>query len=163
MPVLAGPPDESPIEAPSKLERGLAGFRAALTFVQAVLPLIDPKIAGPISNFLTPRPDASPPPPPAPTVDLSPIEHGLTLLETQSRELRGQVVEQNACLGRIEDQLEMVKEATNRNTLEQEELIEELRGVGKKVNFVAVAALGLLALSVAINTAVYLHMLKFIP
>ena len=161
-PALASAPDESPMETPTKLQRGLAGFRATLTFVQAVLPLIDPKIGSSISNLLTPRQSAPPPPPPQPAVDLSPIEDSLSKLEAQSRELRGHVVEQNACLGRIEDRLEMVKEATNRNTLEQQELIEELKGVGKKVNFVSWVALGLLAFSVAINTALYLHMLQVI-
>ncbi len=161
-PALASPAAGAPIEPSSKLQRGLAGFRAALTFVQAVLPLIDPKIGSSVSSLLAPRPSAPPPPPPPPAVDLSPIEDCLAELEVQSRELRLQVVEQNGSLGRIEDQLEMVKEATNRNTLEQQEFIEELKGVGKKVNFVAWVALGLLAASVAINSALYLHMLKII-
>jgi len=40
--------------------------------------------------------------------------------------------EQNSSLKRVEDQLEMVREATDRNTLEQQELLEDLKAVGQQ-------------------------------
>ena len=49
----------------------------------------------------------------------------------------------------------MVREATDRNTLEQQELMEDLKGVGSKVNVVAFIALGLLAISVIVNIVLY--------
>jgi hypothetical protein len=63
----------------------------------------------------------------------------------------------------VEDQLEMVREATDRNTLEQQELIEDLKGVGNKVKLFSLIALGLLAVSVVINVVLYLHIIKVLP
>ena len=68
----------------------------------------------------------------------------MTELQVQHRELREQVVEQNTSLKKVEDQLEMVREATDRNTLEQQELMEDLKAVGNKVNVVALVALAFL-------------------
>ena len=113
-----------------------------------------------ITNFLTPPEPALPPPPP---VDLAPMVDSLTELKTQHQELRAQIVEQNAALKQIEEHLEMVREATDRNTLEQKELLEDLSGVGHKVNFLAFLALGLLAVSILANTVLYLHILKVLP
>jgi hypothetical protein len=79
------------------------------------------------------------------------------------RQLRNQVVEQNSSLKRVEDQLEMVREATDRNTLEQQELLEDLKGVGNKLNLFAIIAMGLLAVSVLLNIILYLHILRVLP
>ena len=57
-----------------------------------------------------------------------------------TQNLRDQVIEQNASLKRVEDQLEMVREATDRNTLEQQELLEDLKTFSNKVKVVAVLA-----------------------
>jgi hypothetical protein len=128
--------------------------------VQKILPLLDGNIATVIANMLTPHHHPAPPPPP---VNLAPIEDGLMELQSQHKELRDQVVEQNTSLKRVEDQLEMVREATDRNTLEQQELLEDLKVVGNKVNVFALIALGLLAVSVLINIVLYLHILKVLP
>jgi hypothetical protein len=88
---------------------------------------------------------------------------GLTELQTQQRELRTQVLEQNSSLKRVEDHLEMVREATDRNTLEQQELLEDLKAVGNKVNLFAMIALGLLGLSVLLNIVLYLHIMRVLP
>jgi hypothetical protein len=69
-----------------------------------------------------------------------------------------QIIDQNSSLKRVEDQLEMVREATDRNTLEQQELIEDLKAVGNKVNTFAFIALGLLAVSIALNVILYLRL-----
>jgi hypothetical protein len=144
------------------VQRVVSALRAALPFVQKILPLLDGNFGTAVSNILSPHHHAplAPPPPP---VNLAPIEEGLSELQTQHRELRDQVVEQNASLKRVEDQLEMVREATDRNTLEQQELLEDLKGVGNKVNLFALIALGLLAVSVVINVVLYLHILKVLP
>ena len=70
---------------------------------------------------------------------------------TSNREFHEQMGEQNTSLKRVEDHLEMVREATDRNTLEQQELLEDLKAVGNKVNLVAIIALGLLGVSVLLN------------
>jgi septal ring factor EnvC (AmiA/AmiB activator) len=109
-----------------------------------------------------PPPAHRPAPPPSP-VDLAPLEEGISSLQTQQRELRTQIVEQNTSLKRVEDQLEMVREATDRNTLEQQELLEDLKSVGNKVNIFAMVALLLLVVSVMVNVILYLHIKRVLP
>jgi hypothetical protein len=147
-------------EASSSLQRALSALRLALPFVQRIIPLIDGNIATAVSNILTPHPHA---PPPQPPVNLVPIEDGLAELQSQHRDLRNQFVEQNSSLKRVEDQLEMVREATDRNTLKQQELLEDLKTVAKKVNIFAFLAFGLLALSILLNVVLYLHIQRVLP
>lgn len=157
---LANSATSGPIEVPTGIQRAIAGIRAALPFVQRILPLLDGNIGTAVSNIFAPHPHT---PPPQPPVNLAPIEDSLAQLQTQQRELHDQVVEQNTSLKRVEDQLEMVREATDRNTLEQQELMEDLKVVGSKVNVFALVALGLLFVSVLINIVLYLHILKVLP
>jgi hypothetical protein len=56
-----------------------------------------------------------------------------------------------------------VREATDRNTLEQQELLEDLKTVGNKVNVVAIIALGLLVVAVVLNLVLYLHIQRVLP
>jgi hypothetical protein len=160
---LANPSQVAPIDIPSGVQRAVSAIRAALPFVQRILPLLDGNIGTAVSNLLSPHHRLPPSPPPPPPVNLAPIEDGLAELQTQHRELRNQVVEQNSSLKRVEDQLEMVREATDRNTLEQQELLEDLKGVGNKLNLFALIAMGLLALSVLLNIILYLHILRVLP
>jgi hypothetical protein len=147
-------------EQSSSLQRAVSALRLALPFVQRIMPLLDGNIATTVSNILTPHPQTSPPPS---SVNLAPIEDGLADLQTQHRDLREQIVEQNSSLKRVEDQLEMVREATDRNTLEQQELMEDLKGVGNKLNLLALTALGLLAISIILNVVLYLHIQRVLP
>ncbi len=147
----------------STLQRAVNVLRVALPFVQRMLPLLDGNIGTAVSNILNPPPPPTPPPPPAPKVDLAPLEAGLAELKTQHSHLHDQVAEQNSSLKRVEDQLEMVREATDRNTLEQQELLEDLKAVGGKVNLVAIIALGLLTISILLNIALYLHIQRVLP
>jgi hypothetical protein len=150
----------APRDVPSGIQRAVGMLRAALPFVQRILPLLDGNIGTAVSNILTPHHHPTPPLPP---VNLAPIQNGLADLQTRHRELLDQVVEQNSSLKRVEDQLQMVREATDRNTLEQQELLEGLKAVGNKVNVFALIALGLLAVSVLVNIVLYLHILKVLP
>ena len=72
-------------------------------------------------------------------------------------------MEQNTSLKRVEDQLEMVREATDRNTLEQQELLEDLKTFGNKVKMVVIIALGLVAIGVLLNLILYLHIQRVLP
>lgn len=145
----------------SAIQRAIGALRAAFPYVQKVLPLLEGNILTAVSNLMTPHPQ--PPPPPQPPVNLVPIEHGLAELKTQHSDLRDQVAEQNSSLKRVEDQLDMVREATDRNTLEQQELLEDLKGIGAKVNVFALFALALLAISVLMNLILYLHIRRVLP
>jgi hypothetical protein len=150
--------DELGSDQPSSLQRAIGGLRSAWPFVQKILPLLDGQVITAISNLLSPAIHA-----PAQQVNLAPMERGLTELQTRHGELRDQVAGQNTSLKRVEDRLEMVREATDRNTLEQQELMEDLKKVGRKVNLVAGLALVLLAVSIAVNVVLYLHIQRVLP
>ena len=157
---LTNPPaSAAQAERPSGLQRAVNTIRAALPFVQRILPLLDGNFATTVSNILAPPQKA----PPAPPVNLAPIEKGLSELKAQHRELRYQFAEQDSSLKRVQDKLEMVREATDRNTLEQQELLEDLKAVGSKVNLVALIAIGLLAFSILINLLLYIHIQRVLP
>ena len=147
-------------EQPSSLQRAVSALRLTLPFIQRLLPLLDGNIATTVSNILNPHPH---PPPQQPPVDLEHIEDGLAELQSQHHELRNHVLEQHSTLKRVEDQLEMVREATDRNTLEQQELVEDLKTVGSKVNVFAVVALALLAVSIVLNVILFLHIQRVLP
>jgi len=147
-------------DQPSGMQRAMGLLRSAMPLVQRLLPLLDGNVVSALSNLLNPHPQSHPPSPP---VDLVPLEDSISELQLQHGQLREQVMEQNSTLKRVEDQLEMVREATDRNTLEQQELIEDLRAVGNKVTTFALFALGLLAASVLLNVILYLHLKRVLP
>lgn len=142
------------------IQWALGALKQAVPFMQRLLPLIDGNIGTAFSSLTANHPHA---PSPAPRVDLAPLETGLSELQLQHRDLRTQVVEQNSSLKRVEDQLDMVREATDRNTLEQQELIEDLKTMANKVNLVAVLLLGLLVVSVLLNLFLFLHIQRVLP
>jgi len=165
---LAPPPprrtmDDAPAagDEPSGLQRAVSAFRSALPFVQRLLPLLDGNIASTVSNLLAPRPH--PQTPPQAKLDLAPIEDGLADLRTQHEGLRNQVIEQNNSLKRVEDQLEMVREATDRNTLEQQELLETLKSLGNKVKVVVIIALVLVVAGFLMTLALFMHIRRVLP
>ncbi len=156
-PVESASMGDDPVDNPSGLQRAMSGLRAAWPFVQKILPLLDGQVVTAISNLIAPHPHQAPP------VNLAPIEKNLTELQTRHIELGDQLAEQSTSLKRVEDRLEQVREATDRNTLEQQELMEDLKSVGKKVNVIAVIAILLLAASIAVNVVLYLHIIKVLP
>lgn len=143
-------------------QRAVGALRTALPFVQKLLPLLEGNVASAVSNILAPQPPSRPAPAPLP-VDLTPLQQSITDLHTKHRDLRDQVTEQNTSLKRVEDRLEMVREATDRNTLEQQELLADLKSMGHKVNLVAAVAIGLLAISLLVNLALFLHIQRVLP
>jgi len=158
-PALIASAEPSSLGLSSGVQRKMAVLQTALPFVESLLLLFDGKQGKAVSGLSTQRQ----PPPPAvllsPPVDLAPIKESLAKLKIQDRELRDQIAEQNTSVKRIEDHLDRVREATDRNTLEQQELIEDLKGAGHKATFISLIGLGLLAASVAINLALYLQLL----
>ena len=153
-------PGSTSAEEPSGVQRAMSAFRAVMPVVQRLLPLLEGNVLTAISNVLTPRPQAPPPPP---KVDLAPLENSLTELQTQHRGLRDQVIEQNATLKRVEDQLEMVREATDRNTLEQQELLEDLKLFSRKVKIFAAIGIGMLVIGIVLNLLLFLHIQRVLP
>ncbi len=156
-----------PSEPPSTLQRAALVIRQAIPIVQKLLPLLDGNFGTAVSNILNPPP---PPPVPAPPaapapapLDLAPLKEHIAELQTMHQGLREQIGEQNNALKRVEDHLELVREATDRNTLEQQELLEDLKSMGSKVNVVAAIAIGLLAISLIVNMVLYMHIQRVLP
>ena len=142
------------------MQKAMGVLRQAMPFVQKLLPLIDGNIATAVANLFATRTHITPP---APPVDLTPVHAQLTDLHTQHQDLRTQIVEQTTSLKRVEDQLDMVREATDRNTLEQQELIEDLKAVGNKVNLFALLLFAMLIVSLILNVMLFLHMKQVFP
>jgi hypothetical protein len=92
-----------------------------------------------------------------------PLQEGLTELQVQHRNLRDQVIEQNTSIKRVADQLEMVREATDRNTLEQQELLEDLKSFSGKVKIVAIVGMGLLAAGFILEMLMFFHLQRVLP
>jgi hypothetical protein len=151
----AGPQQAVPAASGSHksgLHRALDAFRSTIPLVQKLLPLIDGNFATAVGALMAPH--AHPIPPLQPQVvhiDMEPIERGLAEVRNSHRELRGQVQEQVTTLKRVEDHLERVREATDRNTLEQQELVEDLRSVGSRLSAFAIIGLILLLASLVLN------------
>lgn len=147
-------------EENSGVQRTLSVLGQAMPFVQKLLPLIDANVASAVINLFAARPHSAPPPPP---IDLTPVHKQVSELQMQQSDLRSQVLEQNTSIKRVEDQLEMVREATDRNTLEQQELIEDLKAVGNKVNLFALLLFAMLIVSILLNLAMFLHIKQVLP
>jgi hypothetical protein len=171
-----------------RFQRAAGALHMALHVGQRFLPPPYDNIASTVSKLLNPHLQA---PPPAPPVNLVPIEDGLAELQTEHRDLHGQVREQIESLKRVEDQLETVSQAADRNALAQREqnaslksvedrleivsqatdqnalalraLLEELKAVGHKANIFALVALGVLAISIALNVILLLHFRPILP
>lgn len=155
------PPPGRALSAPQDeggAHRAMSMMKHALPFVQKLLPLLDGNFAAAIANLFTSRPHSAPPP-----VDLTPIHNKVSDMQVQQADLRNQVLEQNTAIKRVEDQLEMVREATDRNTLEQQELIQDLKAVGNRVNVFAVLLIVMLLVSMLLNLALFLHMKQVLP
>ena len=152
------PPAEA--EASSGMQWFAGVMKQAVPFVQKLLPLLDGQIATAVANLLVMRPHTPPPPP---RVDLQPIENSLADLHIQQAGFKDQLADQNTALKRVEDHLEMVREATDRNTLEQQELIEDLKAITSRINLFALLFLGLLVVSVLLNIFLFLHIQRVLP
>jgi len=161
LPAPATSHDTDPNAPKSGLHRALDAIRSTLPLVQKLLPMIDGNFATAVGALMASRPHPTPAPLQAPLpapqppqivqVDLEPIERGLAEVRNSHRELRGQVQEQVTTLKRVEDQLDRVREATDRNTLEQQELVEDLRSVGNRLGRFAIVGLVFLLVSLGLN------------
>jgi len=135
----------APVDPPkSGFQRAFDMIRSAIPVVQKLLPLLDGNFATTMGALMAPQHHPA-------QVDLEPVERGLAEVRNSNRELRTQVLEQGSTLKRVEDQLDRVREATDRNTLEQQELVEDLRAVGNRISTLAILGVFLLLLSLGLN------------
>ena len=150
----------APGQRATGFERATRAMRMALPLVQRLLPLLDGNVGSAVSNLLSPH---LPPPPPPPPVNLAPMQDGLAELQAEHRDLHSQVLEDSASLQRVEDKLELLSEATDRNALGQRALLEELRAIGRKANTLALVGLGLLGASILLNVMLLLYFRHILP
>ena len=140
------------------VQRAANFLRAALPVVQRLMPLFE-RPAEPAG-----RTGATPSQPPAGASSspraAAPIEEGLAEMRLHQHSLRLQLAEQNAAIKRVEERLEKVREATDRNTLEQQELLDELRALGKHLRIAALVALVLAAGGFCLALALFLQLYK---
>ena len=155
---LAGPSAAG--EDGSAMQRAMGILKQAAPYVARLLPLIEGNLGAAIGNLLSGRPHNAPT---QVTVDLAPVKNQLSDLQAQQTELRSTMQEQTAGLKRVEGQLELVREATDRNTLEQQELMGDLKTMGQKVNRVALGLSILLLASIVINLYLYYYIKKVLP
>jgi hypothetical protein len=155
-------PSAAPVEEPSSLQRVMNILRVAVPIAQRILPLLDrrarPAVADPLVSGQHPQPAALPA-----KVDLAPLRSGMAELQTQHRNLREDVMERNASLKRVEERLQMVREATDRNTLEQQELLGGLRIISNKIRVIVVIAIGLLTFGLLLNLTMFVHLQRAGP
>ncbi len=144
------------------MQRAAGILRSALPFLQRLLPLLDGNFATVVGSLLAARANAQAARSSG-KVDLAPIEDGLAELRAQQHSLRLEVTEQNLSLKAVEDQLAMVREVASRHMLEQQETLEDLKALGKRVMVIAVIALLLAAAGLAATVALFLRMKKMLP
>jgi hypothetical protein len=152
----AHPPLRIPDPQPSAgTHRKLEMFKTALVIAQKMMPLLDGNVVTTVSNLLAPRGVAS-----ASAKELATIESGLKALNDSHRGLSDRVAEQNSTVKSLADRLDLVKEATDRNTLEQQEMMADARALRKKMVVFAWAGMALLVASVAMNLILLLRMMR---
>lgn len=141
------PAPDSP--QPEGASRKLEMLKTALVLGQKMLPLLEGNVATALSNLLIPGRSA-----PASQRDVAALEGAVGHLKSAQRELSEKISEQSSVVQSLSDKLEMVREATDRNTLEQEEMMTDARALKKKVLIFAWVGLALLVASVAMNIVV---------
>ncbi len=161
---LAAQPNQSETEA-SSMQRSLQALRTSLPLLQRILPLLEGNVLGTLAGIVAPAPYQQPAPAQAPprAAEYSLSESSLAEMKAQHLEFRAQLQAQDATLKKVSEDVERLHEATERQTLEQEELIDELKAAGKRMNIVAFLAFALLAASIALNVVLYLQIHRLLP
>ncbi len=126
-----------------------------LPLMQKLLPLLYGNVASVVSNVLLNRPMG-------PAVDLEPLETAVARVRAENRELREKSTAQNAALQRIGDELELAKEALERQALAQTEMAEDLRRLRTKVAVLGWVGLGLLVVSLAGSIYLFLRVQQIV-
>lgn len=143
-------PPARAVEPPRRFGRTLGALKTVLPLVQKALPLLEGNVAAAVANLLVPGPVQQ-------RVDLEPMQHALTVVHTEHEELRGKLSEQGVALKRIGDQLEDVKEATERHASIQREVTDDLDSLRRRVGRIAWIGFALLAISIGLNVVLFLR------
>lgn len=149
---ISRPPQRSGKGDPSTgLQRTATAIRAMVPLMQRLLPLLDGNVASAVANLLAPRMMG------AAAVDLSPLETALMRVRGDLAVMQDKNAQQETALKRIDNQLETLKEAMERASLEQRDAAEELSRTRRSVRMFALIGVVLLVISIGLNAAVFLY------
>lgn len=141
---------------PSGFERAMGAMRFVLPFVKRALPLLDGNLAAAVSGVLAPPSKQAPPP------DLRPVEENIADLQLRQRALQDQLTSQQTAFQRVEDQIELIRQAIGRGSIERQELRKELKSISRKGNIALVLLAVLLAAALA-HLFLYLRIQHLLP
>lgn len=142
-------PGQSAAKPPSGFQRTTSAIRILLPLVQKVLPLLDGNVPLVLANLLAPRLQAP--------VDIHPIEAGLAKLQADLSELHDKNAEHDAAFKRIGQDVESVKDALERTSLEQKEMAQEVSWLRTRMTVFSVVVVLLLIASLAVDVVLLLH------
>ena len=139
-PAHLAPPAEEPVIRDLSLEdqkdprpsmwRSLLQLRVLIPYVSRLLPLLD-------SGFAAPH-------------DTRHFDQGVAEVQSGHRELSQLVQDQSAQMKRVEEQVTRLRESFERNATDMQDIVEEVRVVGKAVRLMGILALALLVVLIGL-------------
>jgi len=146
--------EETKSETPS-IWRSLMHLRLLLPYIGKLLPILE----GNFSTALAPaQPAMAKPDLTELNQSIEVVNRGFLDLQAGNRDIRTHVQEQSVQLKRIDEQLIRLRESTERNTMEHQELVEDLRSASKLVRGLSTV---MLALMIAVVAMVAFLLIRF--
>lgn len=146
--------EESKGGAPS-IWRSLMHLKLLLPYIGKLLPILEgnfPGVLAPVQANKVEKLDLS-----EIHSAVATVNRGFLDLQAGNRDIRTQVQEQSTQLKRIDDQLLRLRESTERNTMEHQELVEDLRSASKLVRSLSTVMIVLMIVVTAMVAFMLLH------
>jgi hypothetical protein len=147
---------ESKGEAPS-IWRSLMHLRLLLPYIGKLLPILEGNFSAASTTALAPAPAVARPDMTEFHQSLETVNRGFLDLQAGNRDIRTHVQEQATQLKRIDDQLIRLRESTERNTMEHQELVEDLKSASKMVRGLSTVMIILMVVVAAMVAVMLLH------
>jgi len=140
----------------SGIQRTVGAIRTLIPLVQKVLPLLDGNVALALANLLAPRL-------PAPPVDLQPVESTLAKIRAEVVELRIEMTTHDSALKRIEQQIDSVNDSLERSAVTQNEMIENLHRMRKRITTLTVVGVLLIVFLIGADALLMIRLGRVLP
>lgn len=134
----------------SGFQRTASAVRTMVPLLQKMLPLLEGNVISAAANLLAPGLMA-------PTIDLAPLDASLAKLRGELAAMEVRDAEHERAFKRMDEQLETMKDAIERNAHEQKQAGEELSRIRGRLAAVSAIGLVLLLVSIGVNTALFLY------
>ncbi len=141
--------EESKSQVPS-IWRSLMQLRMLLPYIGKLLPILEGNFSAalaPTTSTAVAKPDFT-----EFHHSIEQVNRGFLDLQAGHRDIRTHVQEQSVQLKRIDDQLIRLRESTERNTMEHQELVEDLRSASKLVRGLSTVMIVLMVVVAAMVT-----------